>query len=191
MIDQAAIDLIVKVLGMTGSIHDGEALAAIRKANDLLKRAGVSWRDVIALPQVRARPPGSVFRDWQREHEPRESQWRNTNPPGYGSRAPTREELERDLQVEKEKILAANARQRLDDLLARGVADPLRRQHFESIRENHRRTGHINPAHRAQIDRAFFKRGWDRPLDDPNEKANLSGIKPDSLFDDFQKDDEV
>lgn len=188
MIDQAAIDLIVKVLGMTGSVHDGEALAAIRKANDLLKRAGVSWRDVIALPQVPARPPGSVFRDWQREHE-RQQHGQSEWPSAY--RSPTREELERDLQVEKEKILAANARQRLDDLLARGVADPLRRQHFESIRENHRRTGHINPAHRAQIDRAFFKRGWDRPLDDPNEKANLSGIKPDSLFDDFQKDDEV
>lgn len=40
-------ELLIKVLGMTTSVHDGEALAAIRKANDLLKTAGVTWREYI------------------------------------------------------------------------------------------------------------------------------------------------
>jgi hypothetical protein len=45
---------IAKILGMIGSAHDGEALAAARMANSMVKAAGVQWADVIvdarALP---------------------------------------------------------------------------------------------------------------------------------------------
>jgi len=38
---------LAKLLSMTGSGHDGEVLAAIRKANDLLRSHGKTWIDVL------------------------------------------------------------------------------------------------------------------------------------------------
>ena len=40
-------ELLVKLLGMTASSNDGEALVAIRKANRLLAEAGWSWDQLI------------------------------------------------------------------------------------------------------------------------------------------------
>jgi hypothetical protein len=54
---------LVKVLGMLGSDHDGEVAVAGRQANTMVKRAGLTWGDVIA-PTKLAPPP----RRW---HEPR------------------------------------------------------------------------------------------------------------------------
>ena len=53
--------LLEKLLGMIGSPHDGEALAAARKADALVRRAGLTWPDVLAgrdqpPPQVAAAP---------------------------------------------------------------------------------------------------------------------------------------
>lgn len=42
-------ELLVKCLEMTGSDQDGEALAAIRKANTLLKKLGKRWTDVVEI----------------------------------------------------------------------------------------------------------------------------------------------
>ena len=41
-------DRIVKLLGLCSSVHDAEAAAAARKADQLLWRAGLTWGDVIA-----------------------------------------------------------------------------------------------------------------------------------------------
>ena len=41
----------VKLLGMTSSSSDGEALVAIRKCNDMLMQHKLSWPDVVQLPQ--------------------------------------------------------------------------------------------------------------------------------------------
>lgn len=49
--------LLVKVLGMTGSEHDGEALAAVRKAHGIISAAGLSWDSVIAPAQADDPPP--------------------------------------------------------------------------------------------------------------------------------------
>src|SRR5947209_2773522 len=38
---------LAKLLGLLGSDHDGEALAAARQAEGLRRRAGVSWSDVL------------------------------------------------------------------------------------------------------------------------------------------------
>jgi hypothetical protein len=38
---------LAKVLGMAGSAHEGEALAAIRKADSLRRKLGLSWDDLI------------------------------------------------------------------------------------------------------------------------------------------------
>lgn len=42
-----SISRFVHVLGMTGSVHDAEALAALRTANRMMREAGLSWHDVI------------------------------------------------------------------------------------------------------------------------------------------------
>lgn len=47
-------DLFIKVLGLTTSDQEGEALAAIRKANAMLKAHNLTWRDVVSPGRVRA-----------------------------------------------------------------------------------------------------------------------------------------
>lgn len=39
---------LVGVLGMLGSAHDGERASAALKASDMLRRAGVTWAELIA-----------------------------------------------------------------------------------------------------------------------------------------------
>jgi hypothetical protein len=39
--------LLIKLLNMTESRHDGEVLSAIRKSNDLLRRNQLSWSDLV------------------------------------------------------------------------------------------------------------------------------------------------
>ena len=41
---------LAKVLGMTGSAHDGEALVAVRKANELIVAAGTTWAEILQPP---------------------------------------------------------------------------------------------------------------------------------------------
>ncbi len=55
-----AIDttLLAKLLRMTDSQHDAEALAAIRKANELLRTQAATWPDVLEKPPERPLPPG-------------------------------------------------------------------------------------------------------------------------------------
>lgn len=43
---------LIKLLGMIGSDHDGEALNAARLADKLLRDAGMTWADVIVKPTV-------------------------------------------------------------------------------------------------------------------------------------------
>lgn len=45
---------ISKLLGLIGSAHDGEALAAARKAHQLVTQRGGTWPEVLGLD---ARPP--------------------------------------------------------------------------------------------------------------------------------------
>lgn len=42
------------VLGMLGSDHDGEALAAARTAERLRREAGVTWHDLLTMPAAPA-----------------------------------------------------------------------------------------------------------------------------------------
>jgi len=60
-LDPTAANRLIKLLGMTGSMFDGEAVAAIRKANALLKDAGLTWSDVIAV--VEAAPTRGIWRE--------------------------------------------------------------------------------------------------------------------------------
>ena len=40
---------IAKLLGLVGSNHDAEALAAARKAHELVKARGITWPDLLGL----------------------------------------------------------------------------------------------------------------------------------------------
>lgn len=46
------IDKLIKLLNLTTSNHDGEALSAMRKANEIIKQHGVLWDSVIYGPQM-------------------------------------------------------------------------------------------------------------------------------------------
>ena len=50
------MEKLIKILGMTGSAHDGEALAALRMAQKLMAANGKTWKDLIGAP--RAQQPG-------------------------------------------------------------------------------------------------------------------------------------
>jgi|SRR6516162_622928 hypothetical protein len=60
-------DLLTKLLKMTSSSNDGEALTAIRKANDLLKSAGWDWDKLMAGKIKVAADP---FANLQQPHNP-------------------------------------------------------------------------------------------------------------------------
>jgi hypothetical protein len=57
-LDSRDADRLRKLLGMLGSAHDGEALNAARKVNELVRRNGVAWADVIAPTGARPCTPG-------------------------------------------------------------------------------------------------------------------------------------
>ena len=44
-----------KVVAMADSVHDSEALAAVRRANRMLKDADKTWADVLSNPEAGAR----------------------------------------------------------------------------------------------------------------------------------------
>ena len=46
---------LAKVLGMLGSEHDGEVVIAARHADALVRRAGLTWHDVVAANDARPR----------------------------------------------------------------------------------------------------------------------------------------
>ncbi len=87
-------DRLVKLLNMTESQHDGEALAAIRKSNDLLRLYRASWSDVLGLsappveppkqpeaakPSASARPSAKA----QQTTRPVNKAWEPELPPGF------------------------------------------------------------------------------------------------------------
>ena len=45
-------DRLVKLLNLTASPHDGEALAAVRRSNEMLQQAGRSWSDLFGAPSA-------------------------------------------------------------------------------------------------------------------------------------------
>ena len=57
---ESAVDtaLLAKLLSMTDSQHDAEALAAIRKANQLLRGQAVTWSEVLEPRPPCELPPG-------------------------------------------------------------------------------------------------------------------------------------
>jgi len=64
-LDPTTANRLIKLLGMTGSMFDGEAVAAIRKANALLRDKGLTWADVITATTVESVPQPGIWREPQ------------------------------------------------------------------------------------------------------------------------------
>jgi hypothetical protein len=47
---------LIKILGLLGSDHDGEALAAARLAEKERRKRGLTWGEIVNLPRRRGRP---------------------------------------------------------------------------------------------------------------------------------------
>lgn len=146
-------DRLVKFLGMMGSAGDGEVAAAARKAVKLIASLKLTWADVIAIPTT---TPCQI-------HNLVDEAWR----------AATTGDPVNEGGLDREKQLIALARLRLDEILAK-FKDSRKLAHFEAIRAHHRATAYINPSHRAQIDRAWFSSGWDRPVS--GTRADTAGM---------------
>lgn len=56
-LSSADLSTISKLLGLIGSHHDAEALAAARKAHELLKAKGATWPEVLGLDDMEQLPP--------------------------------------------------------------------------------------------------------------------------------------
>lgn len=74
-------DRLVKLLNMTASSHDSEALAAMRHSNQMLRQANMSWADLIAVatepPPARAPTEPKAEPDIRRHDppSPRSANW--------------------------------------------------------------------------------------------------------------------
>lgn len=84
---------LVKLLGMTGSAHDGEALNAIRLANTELQKAGATWETLLAHPEAgRREPDGPRAEAWAPPPPPpppprADSEWRGASSSSARSRS--------------------------------------------------------------------------------------------------------
>jgi hypothetical protein len=56
MLDIAKRERLCKLCGLLGSNHAGERAAAALKANDFLRDQGLTWQEVISLPQHKSEP---------------------------------------------------------------------------------------------------------------------------------------
>jgi len=56
---------LAKILGMFGSDYDGEIAAAGRQANAMVKRAGLTWNEVISSSAPIPQPPHRPRRRWR------------------------------------------------------------------------------------------------------------------------------
>jgi hypothetical protein len=88
---------VFKLLGMTASSHDNEALSAIRLANRALAEHKVSWREAFAPVSVPPPPPPSDNFDYEDTDETRDfpDDWRSAARfcSSYGTGVLTRWEL--------------------------------------------------------------------------------------------------
>jgi hypothetical protein len=64
---------LIKLLGMLGSVHDGERSSAAALADKLVRAAGLTWSDVI-LP-IKPAEPARKPRSW--DQEPEQDDWRD------------------------------------------------------------------------------------------------------------------
>jgi hypothetical protein len=57
VLDPQAADHLSKLCSMLGSAHDGERAVAAAKANEFVRRLGLTWRDIICRDKDKPRAP--------------------------------------------------------------------------------------------------------------------------------------
>jgi hypothetical protein len=67
-IDEKTTERLIQICGMLGSEHEGERANAAKKATDILKGMGSTWRDLITgavkyMPSGHAPPPKDVLKE--------------------------------------------------------------------------------------------------------------------------------
>ena len=72
---------LAKILGMLGSDYDGEIAVAGRRANAMIKRAGLTWDEVISSSAPIPQQPQRPRRRWRKPGTPSDTaalclQWR-------------------------------------------------------------------------------------------------------------------
>ena len=86
---------LVRLLGMTDSDQDAEALVAIRKSNELLRAHGTSWAEVIGNA-----PAPESFRPYEPEGLPAVNEdWSLEPRPGYEPSARIRDTIRREFPI--------------------------------------------------------------------------------------------
>jgi len=60
MLHVAETRKLAKLLAMLGSSHDGEALTAARKAQEMVKASGTTWQEVLGLENTNQDPAPDI-----------------------------------------------------------------------------------------------------------------------------------
>jgi hypothetical protein len=97
------VERLVKLLAMTTSSHDNEALTAIRKVNAMLSEHGLTWSDFVRLHTPYYQEPAVHY------HAHTDTPYRYERPQRYGFYP---EEVEAEARRERER--QAGARQRAE-----------------------------------------------------------------------------
>ena len=61
---------LAKLLGMLGSEHDGEVVTAARRADALVRTAGLTWHDVVAANGAQPHTPDEPLKAAGANHSP-------------------------------------------------------------------------------------------------------------------------
>jgi len=109
------MEKLLKILGMTGSSHDGEALVALRMAQRLMAAEGKTWKDLIGAPA--AQPKQQRQRQWWEDPAQQQQQqwnggWNGTNKQHQDEIRRAAEEFERRKRKREEE---ERARQRAEE----------------------------------------------------------------------------
>lgn len=84
MTDNLNLDLLIKIMSMTTSDNDGQALVAMRKANEQLKKWGWTWESILrGKISVAANPFVNVAMEdlLKKAEQPQPPPWRAPPPP--------------------------------------------------------------------------------------------------------------
>ena len=90
---------LIRLLGMTDSDQDAEALVAIRKSNEMLKAHGKSWSDVLGGPSTL-----EAYKPYEPEVLPKNNEdWSLEPRPGYEPSAQIRDTIRREFPIKDTK----------------------------------------------------------------------------------------
>jgi len=103
------MEKLLKILGMTGSSHDSEALVALRMAQRLMAAEGKTWKDLIGV-QPQAQPKQQRPRQWW-EDPAQQHQWDG----GWGSQQKQWDDVKRAAEAAQRAQKEAAARKREEE----------------------------------------------------------------------------